>query len=106
MAQCGRAGRGGFQLVDVELDDNYREWDDDLTAGPLHPVERLVFLHVVRAIGSTDPLKLDLFPVEKTDRPRTRKHRDLRRLEEPRARSTPKSWPPRRIDTMPRRSSR
>lgn len=45
------------RLVDIELDDNYREWDDDLTAGALHLVETLEFLHVVRAIGWTDPLK-------------------------------------------------
>jgi xylose isomerase len=46
----------------IELDDNYREWDDDLAAGALHLVETLEFLHVVRQIGWTSPLKLDLFP--------------------------------------------
>lgn len=50
------------RLVDIELDDNYREWDDDLTAGALHLVETLEFLHGVRQIGWTEPLKLDLFP--------------------------------------------
>lgn len=50
------------KLVDIELDDNYREWDDDLTAGALHLVETLEFLHVVRSIGWAKPLKLDLFP--------------------------------------------
>ncbi|MDX3452673.1 TIM barrel protein [Streptomyces sp. ME02-8801-2C] len=50
------------RLVDIELDDNYREWDDDLTAGALHLVETLEFLHVVRQIGWDQPLKLDLFP--------------------------------------------
>jgi xylose isomerase len=50
------------KLVDIELDDNYREWDDDLTAGALHLVETLEFLHVVRSIGWDKPLKLDLFP--------------------------------------------
>jgi xylose isomerase len=29
------------RLVDIERDDNYREWDDDLTAGALHLVETL-----------------------------------------------------------------
>jgi xylose isomerase len=53
-------GRG--RLVDIELDDNYREWDDDLTAGSLHLVETLEFLHVVRGIEWDHPLKLDLFP--------------------------------------------
>ncbi|GAB2909707.1 sugar phosphate isomerase/epimerase family protein [Streptomyces mayteni] len=50
------------RLVDVEVDDNYREWDDDLTAGALHLVETLEFLHVVREIGWQHPVKLDLFP--------------------------------------------
>lgn len=50
------------RLVDIELCDNYREWDDDLTAGSVHLIETLEFLHVVRQIGWDQPLKLDLFP--------------------------------------------
>lgn len=50
------------RLVDIEMDDNYREWDDDLTVGALHLVETLEFLHIIRKIGWTDALKLDLFP--------------------------------------------
>jgi xylose isomerase len=50
------------RLVDIELCDNYREWDDDLAAGSLHVVETLEFLHMVHAIGWNEPLKLDLFP--------------------------------------------
>lgn len=56
------------RLVDVELCDNYREWDDDLTAGALHLVETLEFLHVVRAIGWDAPIKLDLFPYREDPR--------------------------------------
>lgn len=71
------------RLVDIELDDNYREWDDDLTAGALHLVETLEFLHVVRRIGWTDPLKLDLFPYreDSADAVRESVH-TLRALEE------------------------
>lgn len=50
------------RLVDIELDDNYREWDDDLAPGALHLVETLEFLCGVREIGWQGPLKLDLFP--------------------------------------------
>lgn len=50
------------RLVDVELDDNYREWDDDLTAGSVHLVETMEFLYMVRQIGWQRPIKLDLFP--------------------------------------------
>ena len=53
-------GRG--KLVDVELCDNYREWDDDLTVGALHVIETLEFLHTVDQLGWEAPLKLDLFP--------------------------------------------
>ncbi|GLX11309.1 sugar phosphate isomerase/epimerase [Microbispora sp. NBRC 16548] len=50
------------RLVDVELCDNYREWDDDLTVGALHVIETLEFLHTVEQLGWDAPLKLDLFP--------------------------------------------
>jgi len=71
------------RLVDIELDDNYREWDDDLTAGALHLVETLEFLHVVQQIGWTDPLKLDLFPYrENRVRAVHESIETLRRLEE------------------------
>jgi xylose isomerase len=50
------------RLVDIELDDNYREWDDDLTVGSVHLVETLEFLLMMRTIGWGRPVKLDLFP--------------------------------------------
>lgn len=50
------------RLVDVELCDNYREWDDDLTVGSLHIVETFEFLHMLDRIGWDAPIKLDLFP--------------------------------------------
>ncbi|WP_327699163.1 sugar phosphate isomerase/epimerase family protein [Streptomyces sp. NBC_00459] len=50
------------RLVDIELDDNYREWDDDLTVGAVHLVETLEFLYTVRQLDWPHPLKLDLFP--------------------------------------------
>ncbi|MGP3968053.1 hypothetical protein [Streptomyces sp. 6N223] len=46
----------------LEIDAHYREWDDDLTAGALHLVETLEFLHVVRTIGWRHAITLDLFP--------------------------------------------
>ena len=50
------------RLVDVELCDNYGEWDDDLTPGVVHALETLEFLLTLREIGWSEPLKLDLFP--------------------------------------------
>ncbi|MCG7209620.1 sugar phosphate isomerase/epimerase family protein [Streptomyces arenae] len=75
------------RLVDVELDDNYREWDDDLTAGALHLVETLEFLHVVNEIGWQEPLKLDLFPYREDPREAVRESvATLRALDEKAAR--------------------
>jgi xylose isomerase len=54
------SGRG--KLVSVELNDNWREWDDDLTVGSVHLIETLEFLHHLRLIGWTRPLLLDQFP--------------------------------------------
>ncbi len=50
------------RLVDVELCDNYREWDDDLTVGALHVVETFEFLAALDQLKWSLPLKLDLFP--------------------------------------------
>jgi xylose isomerase len=50
------------KLVSVELNDNWREWDDDLTVGSVHLIETLEFLHVLRRINWNEPLLLDQFP--------------------------------------------
>lgn len=50
------------RLVSVELNDNWREWDDDLTVGAVHLIETLEFLHNLRGIGWSKPLLLDQFP--------------------------------------------
>ncbi|HEY8456777.1 MAG TPA: TIM barrel protein [Actinopolymorphaceae bacterium] len=79
LAMVHAAGR----LVDIELDDNYREWDDDLTVGALHLVETLEFLYVVRQIGWSGPLKLDLFPYREDRIEAVRQSvASIRRLEE------------------------
>lgn len=50
------------RLVSVELNDNWRQWDDDLTVGAVHLVETLEFLWSLRRIGWQGPLLLDQFP--------------------------------------------
>lgn len=50
------------KLVSVELNDNWREWDDDMTVGSVHLVETLEFLHALRQIDWQGPLLLDQFP--------------------------------------------
>jgi xylose isomerase len=50
------------KLVSVELNDNWREWDDDLAVGSVHLIETLEFLEALRTIGWEKPLLLDQFP--------------------------------------------
>ena len=50
------------KLFTIEVNDNWREWDDDLTVGSVHLIETLEFFHEVRRIGWDKPILLDQFP--------------------------------------------
>jgi xylose isomerase len=50
------------KLVSVELNDNWREWDDDMAVGSVHLLETLEFLFALRQINWQGPLLLDQFP--------------------------------------------
>jgi xylose isomerase len=50
------------RLLSVEVNDNLREWDDDMVVGSVHPVETLEFLWALRRIGWDRPILLDQFP--------------------------------------------
>ncbi len=50
------------KLVSVELNDNWREWDDDMAVGSVHLIETLEFLSALRQIHWQGPLLLDQFP--------------------------------------------
>jgi xylose isomerase len=50
------------KLIDVDLNDNFRSWDDDLTVGSVHIVETLEFLISLTRAGWDRPWKLDQFP--------------------------------------------
>ncbi len=50
------------KLVSVELNDNWREWDDDMAVGSVHLIETLEFLQALRQINWQGPLLLDQFP--------------------------------------------
>jgi xylose isomerase len=50
------------RLRSVEINDNWRDWDDDLTVGAVHPIETLEFLLALRAIAWRGPILLDQFP--------------------------------------------
>jgi xylose isomerase len=50
------------KLVSVEVNDNWREWDDDMAVGSVHLIETLEFLHGLRLINWQGPILLDQFP--------------------------------------------
>jgi xylose isomerase len=50
------------KLVSVEVNDNWREWDDDMAVGSVHLIETLEFLLGLRAIDWQGPILLDQFP--------------------------------------------
>lgn len=50
------------KLVSAELNDNWRDWDDDLPVASVHLFETMEYLLALRDIGWTDPVLLDQFP--------------------------------------------
>jgi xylose isomerase len=50
------------RLIDIDLNDNFRGWDDDMTVGSVHFMETLEFLLTLKRAGWDKPWKLDQFP--------------------------------------------
>jgi xylose isomerase len=50
------------KLVSVEVNDNWREWDDDMTVASVHLIETLEFLQGLRLVNWQKPILLDQFP--------------------------------------------
>ena len=50
------------KLVSAELNDNWRDWDDDLPVASVHLFETMEYLLALRSIEWQDPLLLDQFP--------------------------------------------
>jgi xylose isomerase len=55
------AARHG-RLTSVEVNDNWRDWDDDMAVGSVHLIETLEFLLALRKIGWDQVILLDQFP--------------------------------------------
>ena len=49
-------------LRSVEVNDNWRDWDDDLSVGAVHLLETLEFMLALRTIRWRRPILLDQFP--------------------------------------------
>lgn len=50
------------RLRSVEVNDNWRDWDDDMTVGSVHLIETVEFLLALRSIKWAGPILLDQFP--------------------------------------------
>lgn len=50
------------KLVSAELNDNWRDWDDDLPVASVHLFETMEYIIALQDIGWSDPLLLDQFP--------------------------------------------
>ena len=50
------------RLFGMDVNDNYRSWDDDLLAGSLHPMELFEFFYVLRKNNWQGVWQLDQFP--------------------------------------------
>jgi xylose isomerase len=50
------------RLFGMDVNDNFRAWDDDLVAGSLHPIELFEFFHVLRKNKWKGVWQLDQFP--------------------------------------------
>ena len=46
----------------MDVNDNYRSWDDDLVAGSLHPLELFEFFYVLKKNKWEGVWQLDQFP--------------------------------------------
>ena len=55
------AARHG-RLTSVEINDNWRDWDDDMAVGSVHLIETLEFMLALRTIGWDEVILLDQFP--------------------------------------------
>jgi xylose isomerase len=50
------------RLIDIDLNDNFRSWDDDMAVGAVHLSETFEFLVTLVRAGWDKPWKLDQFP--------------------------------------------
>lgn len=70
------------KLVSVEVNDNWRDWDDDMSVGSVHLLETLEFMLTLRKIGWDEVILLDQFPFREDPVEAARASiRTLRRLE-------------------------
>jgi xylose isomerase len=74
------------RLFTIEVNDNWREWDDDMAVGSVHLIETLEFFLAVRKIGWDQPILLDQFPFRENPVEAARASLDTMPRHRPRAR--------------------
>ena len=88
------------QLFAIDVNDNFRGWDDDMVVGSVHLVETFEFFHTLRRNNWEGVWQLDQFPFrEDSVRPRSRRSRSSRRCTGRWTPWTRTPWPPRRPST-------
>jgi xylose isomerase len=50
------------RLFGMDVNDNFRQWDDDLVAGTIHPIELFEFFYTLKKNGWEGVWQLDQFP--------------------------------------------
>jgi len=68
------------KLRSVEVNDNWRDWDDDMTVGAVHLLETIEFLIALRRVEWRGPILLDQFPFREDPVAAARRSIDTMRL--------------------------
>ncbi|BCB92051.1 sugar phosphate isomerase/epimerase family protein [Phytohabitans suffuscus] len=61
-ADAARLAISRGRLFAIDVNDNYRGWDDDMVVGSMHPIETFEFFHALREAGWDGVWQLDQFP--------------------------------------------
>jgi xylose isomerase len=61
-ADAARMAIARGRLFAIDVNDNYRGWDDDMVTGSMHPIETFEFFHALHDAGWEGVWQLDQFP--------------------------------------------
>ncbi|WP_281904640.1 sugar phosphate isomerase/epimerase family protein [Phytohabitans aurantiacus] len=61
-ADAARLAISRGRLFAIDVNDNYRGWDDDMVTGSMHPIETFEFFHALHDAGWDGVWQLDQFP--------------------------------------------
>lgn len=61
-ADAARLAMSRGRLFAIDVNDNYRGWDDDMVVGSMHPIETFEFFYALHEAGWEGVWQLDQFP--------------------------------------------